>query len=194
MIGWTAGRETDPAIAHDGGGDAVLRRGRDVLAPGDLTVVMGVDVDKAGRNQFAAGIDLFAAFAQDAADFHDVAVRYRDIRFEQFTAKAVGNAAAADHEVWVIGHGGSSRRICCRIMGCHALLSTARDEAQGCISLMSAPAERACGPRSVTSASNTVRIMNTTEAPNTQCGKFWSMIQPNSSGLTMPPRLKPVET
>ena len=33
-----------------------------------------------------------------------------------------------------------------------------------------------------------------TEAPNTQCGAFWSMIQPNGSGLTMPPRLKPVET
>ena len=36
--------------------------------------------------------------------------------------------------------------------------------------------------------------MNTTDAPNTQCGQFWSMIQPNSSGLTMPPMLKPVET
>jgi hypothetical protein len=68
-----------------------------------------MDVDKAGRDQLAAGIDLFAAFVQDAADFHDAAIRYRDIRFEQVAAKAVGNAAAADHEVWVIGHGVSSR-------------------------------------------------------------------------------------
>ena len=36
--------------------------------------------------------------------------------------------------------------------------------------------------------------MNTTDAPNTQCGEFWSMIQPNSNGLMMPPTLKPVET
>src|SRR6476661_5837097 len=36
--------------------------------------------------------------------------------------------------------------------------------------------------------------MKITDAPNTQCGALWSMIQPNSSGLTMPPRLKPVET
>src|SRR6266699_4741158 len=74
------------------------------------------------------------------------------------------------------------------------MLSTARDEAQGCISLASDPAGSACGLQSLKSASRTVRIMNTTEAPNTQCGQFWSMIQPNSSGLTMPPRLKPVET
>jgi len=33
--------------------------------------------------------------------------------------------------------------------------------------------------------------MNTTDAPNTQCGKFWSMIQPNNNGLMMPPTLKP---
>ena len=36
--------------------------------------------------------------------------------------------------------------------------------------------------------------MNTTEAPNTQCGMLWSMIQPNNRGLMMPPILKPVET
>ena len=36
--------------------------------------------------------------------------------------------------------------------------------------------------------------MKTTEAPNTQRGMFWSMIQPNSSGLKMPLRLNPVET
>src|SRR5580658_828667 len=76
-------------------------------------------------------------------------------------------------------------------MGAASDLSTVRDEVQECISLALA---EACGFRSVTSASRTVSIMNMTEAPNTQCGIFWSMIQPNSSGLTMPPRLKPVET
>ena len=36
-----------------------------------------------------------------------------------------------------------------------------------------------CGVRSVASASATVITMNTTDAPNTQCGWFWSMIQPH---------------
>src|SRR6195952_5228049 len=56
------------------------------------------------------------------------------------------------------------------------------------------PVAADCGLRSVTSASSTVRTMNTTEVPNTQCGRFWSMIQPYSSGLMIPPMLKPVET
>src|SRR2546429_3869136 len=75
-----------------------------------------------------------------------------------------------------------------------AMLSTAEDEAQGCIGLASGASELARGLRSVTGASNTVRIMNTAEAPNTHCGQFRSMIQPNSSGLTIPPRVKPVVT
>ena len=50
------------------------------------------------------------------------------------------------------------------------------------------------GLRSVTSASRTVSTMKATDAPNTQCGRFWSMIQPNNSGLRMPLKLKPVET
>jgi hypothetical protein len=134
---------------------------------------MGVQIDKARRHQFAAGVDLLGAFAQHPADLDNAAVRYRDIRFEQFAAKPVGDAAAADHEVWIIGHGVSSRvEFCWRIMGCQAWLSTARDGAQECISLASAPAERFSGPRSVKSASKTVRIMNMADAPNTQCGIF----------------------
>ena len=101
MIGRPAGREADAAIAHDRCGDAILRRGRDVLAPGDLAVIMGVDVDKAGRDQLAPGVDLFLALARDPADFGDAAACYGDIGLEQFAAHAVGNAAAADHEVWV---------------------------------------------------------------------------------------------
>src|SRR5450631_2118201 len=126
---------------------------------------MGMDVDKARRHQPASGIDLFGAFAGNAADFGDAAVLDRDIGFEQFAAKTVGDAAATDHEVWIIGHGASSLCwICCRIMGGPMGLSTAAGEVQGCIrgSLDRSP----LGFRSVNSASATVRTMNTTEAPN----------------------------
>ena len=73
VIGRPARRKADAAIAHDRGGDAVLRGGRDVLAPGDLAVVMGVYVDKAGRDQFAPGVDLFLALAGNFSDFADAA-------------------------------------------------------------------------------------------------------------------------
>ena len=66
---------------------------------------MGVNVDKSRRDQLAPGVDLFLALAGDAADFGDAAVRDRHIRFEQFAAQTVGDAAAANHEVWAIGHG-----------------------------------------------------------------------------------------
>ena len=68
---------------------------------------MGVDVDKARRDQFAPGVDLFLAFARDLADFGDAAVRDRDIGLEQLAAAAVRDIAAADHEVWLVGHGAS---------------------------------------------------------------------------------------
>jgi hypothetical protein len=77
-----AGRKTDAAIAHDRRRDAVLGRGRDVVAPGDLTVVMGVDVDEAGGHQFALGVDLFLALGRDLPDFRDAAVLDRNIGLE----------------------------------------------------------------------------------------------------------------
>jgi hypothetical protein len=87
-----------------GGGDAILRRGRDVLAPGDLTVIVGMDVDEARGHELALGVDFLLALARDAADFGNATPCYRDIRFEQFAAESVGDAATVDHEVWVIGH------------------------------------------------------------------------------------------
>ena len=65
---------------------------------------MGMDVDKARGDKLAPGVDFFLALALDAANFRDATPNYRDIGFEQFAAKSVGDAAAADHEVWVIGH------------------------------------------------------------------------------------------
>src|SRR3984893_9320020 len=56
------------------------------------------------------------------------------------------------------------------------------------------PRRRLRDHRSPISASATVRIMNTTLAPNTQRGAPKSMIQPNSIGPIMPPVLRPIET
>src|ERR1700730_17785618 len=129
------------------------------MAPGDLAVIMGVQVDKTRRDQLSTRVDLFGALAGDATDLGNAAVFERDIGFEQFAAKTVGNRAAADHEIWIVSHDVSSRIwFCCRIMGCHALLSTTACAVQGCISLASGAPELPCGLRSVTSASRTVKI------------------------------------
>src|SRR5204862_4697454 len=109
MIDRPAWCEADAAIAHDCRGDAVLRGRRDVLAPGDLAVIMGVYVDETGRDQFALGVDLFLAFAQNLADFGDAAARDGDVGLVEVAALAVGNVAAADHDVRGRGQGDSSR-------------------------------------------------------------------------------------
>src|SRR5665213_985921 len=156
MVARPARREADAAIAHDRGGDAVLRRRRDVLAPGHLAVIMGVDIDKAGRHQFALGVDLVGALAQDLADFADAAIGDRDVGFEKLAARSVGDVAAANHEVWV-GHGISPRLTGWRIMGCPPDLSTGGGGVQECIRPVTGASERACALRSVTIASSTVR-------------------------------------
>ena len=48
------GREADAAVAHDDGRDAVPRRRRHLGVPRRLAVVVGVDVDEAGRDDLAA--------------------------------------------------------------------------------------------------------------------------------------------
>ncbi len=50
-------READPAVAHHDGGHAVPGRRGEQRVPGDLPVVVGVDVDEAGRHQQAFGVD-----------------------------------------------------------------------------------------------------------------------------------------
>ena len=79
---------------------------------------MGMKVDKARRHQFAAGVDLLFAFGRNPADFDDTAVFHGHIGFEQFAAEPVGDAAAADREVWqeilIVGHGVPSRGSSCR--------------------------------------------------------------------------------
>ena len=54
-------READAAVAHHHGGDAVPARRRELRVPGGLAVVVGVDVDEAGRDERAVGVDLARA-------------------------------------------------------------------------------------------------------------------------------------
>src|SRR4051794_8452567 len=171
MVLRLAGRKADAAIAHHHRGDAVLRGRRDLVGPGDLAVIMGVNVDKARRDQPALRVDFFRAFARDLADFGDAAAADGNVGFKKFAAKPVGNGAAADHEVWIASHVVPSHFFqSCRIIGPGGLKSTGAGETQGCKTLPSDFSRAAFGLSSVASASATVSVMNRAEAPNTQCG------------------------
>ena len=92
-------READAAIAHHRRGDAVPARRLQPRVPGRLAVVVGVDVDEAGRDQQALGIDFLAATAGDLADRRDPALLHRDVRLAQRRAAAVRHAAAAHDQI-----------------------------------------------------------------------------------------------
>jgi hypothetical protein len=89
VIGAAHRREADAAVAHDRGGHAVVARRRHAVRPGGLTVVVGVDVDEAGRHQGARRVDLAPRGAAHAADLDDASPRDRDIGRARSTAGAV---------------------------------------------------------------------------------------------------------
>ena len=70
---------------------------------------MGVNIDKAGRDELALGVDFFLALARHLADFGDPAAGNRDIGFKQVATLAIGDTAATDDEVRGRGHGIPSR-------------------------------------------------------------------------------------
>ena len=94
-----AGRKPDTAIAHDGGCHPVPGRGRQLARPGDLPVIMGVNVNKARRYQSAIRVDLARALGGHLAHFGNKAVLHRNIAREDVATGPVRNAAAADHKI-----------------------------------------------------------------------------------------------
>jgi hypothetical protein len=98
-VGGLAGGEPDAAIAHDRGGDAVPGRGRQMVVPYRLRIVVGVDVDEAGRDQLALGVDFLGAAFCDLADHSDAVAGDADIGFDGRTAGAIDDGAAADDQV-----------------------------------------------------------------------------------------------
>ena len=91
--------EADAAIAHRHRGDAMPAGGRELAVPDRLAVIMGVDVDEAGRHQRAGGVDLAPGGAGLAADRQNAAVPDRDVAGESGAARAVEHPPAANGEV-----------------------------------------------------------------------------------------------
>ena len=71
--------ETDAAIAHDRGGDAMPARRRQMRIPGGLTVEMRVDVDESWRDGEAVSVDGPPGRAANPADLGDQSVLHGDV-------------------------------------------------------------------------------------------------------------------
>ncbi len=94
-----ARRKADAAIAHHGRGHAMPGGGREAVFPGYLTIEMGVDVDKAGRDQLARRVDHFGGIAIDPADGNDPPVLDRHVADHRRRAGAIVNRPAANDQV-----------------------------------------------------------------------------------------------
>ena len=104
VVGRAHGREADAAVAEHDGRDAVGGRGLQAVVPGDLAVVVGVEIEEPGRHQRAVGVDLLRRGLVDLADGDDAAVADADVAGERVGAGAVDDRSAADHGV---KHGGA---------------------------------------------------------------------------------------
>ncbi len=78
--------ETDAAIAHDHGRHAMVGRRRQAVFPGHLTVIVGMDVDEAGRDDHAARVDFLQAGPVDLADRGNTIAADGDVAGEGYSA------------------------------------------------------------------------------------------------------------
>ena len=92
-------RDAEAAVAHHDGGDAERDRGRERRVPGDLRVVVRMQVDDARHERKAAGVERAARRLIRLADRGDGISADADRACETFGTAAVADARAADEEV-----------------------------------------------------------------------------------------------
>ena len=80
-------------------GHAMKAGGAERRVPEDLHVVMGVDIDEAGRNDPACRIDGLARFFAHFADCDDAPVPDADIAGKSWAARAIDDRAAGNLEI-----------------------------------------------------------------------------------------------
>ena len=99
MIRGADWRETNTTVAHDDGGHTMPARWRELAVPGRLAVIVRVDVDEAGLDKPAVGVDFTMAGARHLAYLGDDAVGDRDIGGPSLGAASVDDSASADNEI-----------------------------------------------------------------------------------------------
>jgi len=113
LVPFPARGEADAAIPHDDGGDTMVRGRRHPAFPGDLTVIMSVDVDEAGRHDQAAGVDFLFRGAMNLSDLDDQAVLYRHVGRHSLAAASIDDGSAADDQLIISAHRTRSPHVGC---------------------------------------------------------------------------------
>src|SRR4029077_12070249 len=89
----------ETAIAHDRGRDPERRRWRKGRVPGDLRVVMSVQVDDARHQREPAGIDDLGRVVANLADRSDAATLDCNVGADRIMPESIHHRGAADDEV-----------------------------------------------------------------------------------------------
>jgi hypothetical protein len=76
--------------------DAVKRRGRQLRCPDRLTIVMSVNVYKAGRDELAVRIDFPRATRSNATYLRNTIPGYAYVSYERLAAGAIDDGATTD--------------------------------------------------------------------------------------------------
>src|SRR5262249_53231165 len=107
-IGLPTGGDREPAVPHHDRGDAVPGRRAGRRVPEELTVVVRVDVDEAGREDEARPIQLRLAALRHATAGRDAIALHGEVAGCRLATETVADESAADHQV---GHGRPSNTL-----------------------------------------------------------------------------------
>src|SRR5207249_867077 len=102
-VSLAAGRDGEPAVAHDDGRDAVPRRGARLRVPEELAVVVGMDVDEAGGEGEARAVELAGATLGDAPDGRYTVAGDGEIARRGLAAAAITEERAPDDHAETLG-------------------------------------------------------------------------------------------
>ena len=94
-----AGRDGEAAVAHHQRGHAMPEAGREQRVPQHLVVVVGVDVDDAGSDNLALGVDDALGLARHLAGLDDLAALHRHVAGKRRCAGAVDDRPVPNDEV-----------------------------------------------------------------------------------------------
>mgnify|MGYP003694434243 CR=1 FL=1 len=95
------GGDAEAAVAHHHRGHAVPGRDREHPIPHHLRVVVGMDVDEAGRDHEPVGVDRLCGGAFRLAERGDAAAPDPDVATHAWPSRAVDHGAAPDDEIEV---------------------------------------------------------------------------------------------
>ena len=92
-------RKANAAIAHDDRGDAMPARRTHLAVPSRLAIIMGVDVDKAGCDDLACCVNLFAALRADMSNRRNYTAVHCNISNKARRAGAINHGSTTNNKI-----------------------------------------------------------------------------------------------